>query len=190
MPSILLAAYTTVLVTELVGDRTLYTVSALASRYRAAAIAAGLAPAFMGKMAVAVALGGLIARLPGGLLTAVTALSFIAAAAAVWRSRPEPAPALEPGRGSWPRGAAVAFSSTFFSEWGDIGMVTAATLSARFHAPAVVWAAATAALLTKGALALALGVGLRRYLPRHVLRYAAVAVCVGMAVLVVVRPER
>jgi putative Ca2+/H+ antiporter (TMEM165/GDT1 family) len=69
-------------------------------------------------------------------------------------------------------------------------MVTAAALSARFHAPVVVWAAASAALLTKGALALALGVGLRRYLPRHVLRYAAVVVCVGMAVLAVVRPER
>jgi len=178
-----------VLVTEMVGDKTLYTVSALASRYRAPAIFAGLAPAFMGKMLAAVLLGGLIARLPEALLTAVTAVSFVVAAAAIWRSRPELEPALRLGDGRWTRGAALAFTSTFFTEWGDVGMVTAATLAARFHAPAVVWLAATAALLTKGALALLLGVGLRRYLPRHVLRYAAVGVCILMAAMTIAGVE-
>lgn len=189
MGAILIAAYTTVLVTEMVGDKTLYTVSALASRYRAPAIFAGLAPAFMGKMLAAVLLGGLISRLPATLLTAVTAISFVVAAAAIWRAHPEREPALDVSDGRWTRGAAIAFSSTFFTEWGDVGMVTAATLAARFHAPAVVWLAATAALLTKGALALLLGVGFRRYLPRHVLRYAAVAVCLVMAVITVVNPK-
>lgn len=46
-----------------------------------------------------------------------------------------------------------------------------------------VWWAATAALSTKALLALVLGRGLRRHLPRPVVRVGAAAVCLTLAVL-------
>ena len=54
----------------------------------------------------------------------------------------------------------VAFAAIFFSEWGDVGQVTAAAMSAKFVAPAaptttglVVWLGAVTAMVTKGVLA-------------------------------------
>jgi putative Ca2+/H+ antiporter (TMEM165/GDT1 family) len=182
--TIVLMAYTTVLVTELLGDKTLFTVSALASRYRASGIFAGLTLAFMLKMLAAVMLGELIASLPKPLVTAVAVAGFTFAAAAAWRGAgPETSTAPGTTAPGSRRGAISAFTAIVVVEWGDIGMVTAATLAAHYDAPLLVWIAATCAMLTKGAFAIALGTGLRRYLPRERVRYVAVAVCVVMAIL-------
>jgi putative Ca2+/H+ antiporter (TMEM165/GDT1 family) len=77
----------------------------------------------------------------------------------------------------------IAFAAIFFSEWGDVGQVTAATLTARYQMPLIVWLGASAALLTKGLLAVTLGRGLRRHIPGHVLRPVSAALCLLMGVV-------
>lgn len=191
MLALALTVYGAVLVAELVGDKLLYTVAALASRYALPGVSAGLALACGGKMLGAVALGRVISALPERIVSGVTAATFAATAVALWRRRPEAATADGAEREA-PRvrsGALVAFASVFFTEWGDLGQITAASMAARSGAPALVWAAGTAALLTKCALALTIGLGLRRFLPRPVMRYTAVMMCLVMAVVAIARPE-
>jgi putative Ca2+/H+ antiporter (TMEM165/GDT1 family) len=81
----------------------------------------------------------------------------------------------------------VSFAAIFFSEWGDIGQVTAATLAARFPSPLVVWVGAVGAMVTKGALAAYAGAGVRRWIQQHVspktVRYVAVAVLLLLGLL-------
>ena len=81
----------------------------------------------------------------------------------------------------------ISFAAIFFSEWGDVGQLAAATLAARYHAPFIVWSGATLALMTKGLLALTLGAGLSRRLPQNVLRYGALSLCLTMGVLSLLR---
>ena len=189
--ALLVTAYAAVLLGELAGDRLLYTVGALASRYRPTVVALGVMPALMGKALAAVLLGRVIARLPGPAVAAMTAATFAATALALWRRAPStaaravPAPMEPTGRG-----VAVAFGAVFFTEWGDVGQLTTAALTARYDAPTLVWLAASMALATKGALALALGIGLRRYAPRPLVRRTSIALCVVMGVLAIVHPDR
>ena len=184
------AVYAAVLVTELLGDKTLYVVSALATRYRTCVILCGLVPAFMGKMLAAVMLGHMVAQLSEQLIAGITVATFLLTALLIWRQEPETAPLLDLRSTQWRHGTFMAFSAIFFTEWGDVGQVTAAGLAARYHAPLTVWLAATLALTTKGALALALGVGLRRRVRRSVLRYAAMTLCITMGVLSALRSIR
>jgi putative Ca2+/H+ antiporter (TMEM165/GDT1 family) len=100
-------------------------------------------------------------------------------------------------------GASVAFAAIFFSEWGDVGQVTAAGMAAKYvwsaqasastatlwQTAILVWFAAVAAMVTKGALAGLLGEGVRRWIadrvePR-VIRYVATAALVVLGILAV-----
>jgi Ca2+/H+ antiporter, TMEM165/GDT1 family len=197
MTAIFFGTYGAVFVAEVVGDKLLYTTGVLATRYRSLSIVVGMAFAFMCKMAVAVAVGEAISRLPKPLVAAVTAASFIGVALALWRKpdvREE-----KPKDRAVLKGAAVAFAAIFFSEWGDVGMVTAAAMAAKFLTPAVagaafvtglvVWLGAVSAMVTKGVLATFLGAGVRiwiaeRISPR-VVRYVAVAALAILGVLAV-----
>jgi len=80
----------------------------------------------------------------------------------------------------------VGFAGIFFSEWGDVGQVTAATLAAKYGKAApgtqtamTVWLGAVAAMVTKGTLASFIGGGVRGWIQAHIeprtLRYAATA---------------
>lgn len=84
----------------------------------------------------------------------------------------------------------LSFVAIFFSEWGDVGQITAATMSARFGSPYVVWMAAVAAMATKGALAASIGAGLRQWIAERVspqvVRYAGVAALLVLGVASVV----
>src|SRR5262245_22740854 len=159
MLAIFLATYAAVFVAEIVGDKLLYTTGVLATRYRSGSIVAGMAAAFMCKMAVAVAVGEAISRLPKVLVAVVTAASFIGVAYTLWRKPDVRAPKAKDS--TVMRGAAVAFAAIFFSEWGDVGMITAAAMAAKFLTGAsaklsigvVVWLGAVSAMVTKGALA-------------------------------------
>jgi putative Ca2+/H+ antiporter (TMEM165/GDT1 family) len=66
-----------------------------------------------------------------------------------------------------PRAVALSFLAVLFSEWGDVGQITAAAMAARFDAPFAVWLGAVAALMTKGALGAAIGAHLRAWLLTH-----------------------
>jgi Ca2+/H+ antiporter, TMEM165/GDT1 family len=177
MIAILFATYGAVFVAEIVGDKLLYTTGVLAARYRTLPIMIGMLIAFMAKMAVAVAVGSAISKLPPLLVAALTSVSFIGVAITLWRKPVERSPEEKERRAS--RAALISFAAIFFSEWGDVGQITAATMAARFGAPLLVWAGAVAAMVTKGALAASVGAGVRQWIiariPPKVVRYAGVS---------------
>jgi putative Ca2+/H+ antiporter (TMEM165/GDT1 family) len=187
MLPIFLATYGAVFVAEIVGDKLLYTTGVLATRYRTMPIMFGMAAAFMLKMAVAVAVGEAISKLPPLLVAAVTAISFIGVAITVWRKDERRAARIET---SAPKAAMVSFAAIFFSEWGDVGQITAAAMSAKYHVPMLVWAGAVAAMVTKGILAASIGAGVRGWIQEHIppkiVRYAGVGALVLLGILSVV----
>jgi Ca2+/H+ antiporter, TMEM165/GDT1 family len=172
---ILLGTYGAVFFAEIVGDKLLYTTGVLATRYKAAPIFVGMALAFMCKMAVAVAIGKAISTLPPLLVAAITTINFFAIAYALWRK-----PDKRESHKEYPaaRATLVSFAAIFFSEWGDVGQITAATMAARFGAPLLVWIGAVSAMVTKGALAASIGAAVRQWMQDHfsprTIRFAAV----------------
>ncbi len=186
MFAILFATYGAVFVAEIVGDKLLYTTGVLAARYRTTPIMIGMVIAFMAKMAVAVAVGSAISKLPPLLVAAVTSASFIGVAITLWRKPLERKPDEKKERSA--SGAAlISFAAIFFSEWGDVGQVTAAGMAARFGAPMLVWAGAVAAMATKGALAASVGAGVRQWIvdrvPPKTVRYVGVSAMLILGLL-------
>jgi putative Ca2+/H+ antiporter (TMEM165/GDT1 family) len=185
MFAILIATYGAVFVAEIVGDKLLYTTGVLAARYRTVPIMIGMLIAFMCKMAVAVAVGSAISKLPPLLVAGLTSASFIGVAITLWRKPLERSPAEKERRAS--SAALISFAAIFFSEWGDVGQITAATMAARFGAPLLVWAGAVAAMVTKGALAASIGAGVRQWIvarvPPKVVRYAGVSALLLLGLL-------
>jgi putative Ca2+/H+ antiporter (TMEM165/GDT1 family) len=147
----------------------------------------GMAAAFMAKMGVAVVVGEAISRLPTILVASITAISFLGVAYVLWRKSDTPKKSEKTHTTS--RAAMLSFAAIFFSEWGDVGQVTAATLAARYRLPFIVWLGAFCAMITKGTLATFLGAGIRRWITQHVspkvVRYAAVALLLFLGVLTV-----
>ena len=182
------ATYGAVFVAEIVGDKLLYTTGVLATRYRPAPIMVGMAIAFMAKMAVAVALGLAISRLPPLLVAGVTTLSFCGVAYTLWRKPVTRTESKEDHAAG--KAAIVSFAAIFFSEWGDVGQITAATMAARFASPLVVWLGAVGAMVTKGALAASIGAGARRWIQDHIppriIRYAGTGLLLLLGLLSVV----
>ena len=185
MIAVLIATFGAVFVAEIVGDKLLYTTGVLTTRYRTAPIIIGMLIAFMAKMAVAVAVGSAISRLPRLLVAALTSVSFIGVAIALWRKPAQSTEVEKNHRAS--RAAAVSFAAIFFSEWGDVGQITAATMAARFGSPLLVWIGAVAAMATKGALAASIGAGVRQWIatriPPKIVRYAGVSALLVLGLL-------
>jgi Ca2+/H+ antiporter, TMEM165/GDT1 family len=185
MIAVLIATFGAVFVAEIVGDKLLYTTGVLATRYRTAPILFGMLIAFMAKMGVAVAVGNAISKLPPLLVAGLTSVSFIGVAIALWR-RPVKSVPQEKDRGA-SKAAMVSFAAIFFSEWGDVGQITAATMAARFGSPLLVWIGAVAAMATKGALAATIGAGVRQWIaariPPNVVRYAGVSALLVLGLL-------
>lgn len=184
MLTILLATYGAVFIAEIVGDKLLYTTGVLATRYRTMPILFGMGFAFMAKMAVAVLAGQAISKLPPLLVAAITTINFFLIALALWRK-----PDKREVKTEYPasRAAMVSFAAIFFSEWGDVGQITAATMSARFGVPFVVWIGAVAAMVTKGTLAASIGASVRQWIQNHLsprtIRYAAVSLLLVLGAL-------
>ena len=185
MWSLLLTAYGIVFIAELLGDKTLYSLCALATRFRPLPVFLGTLAAFMVKMAVAVLLGQALAHLNPAVIAAVSSLTFFAMAASFYWRDPEKAP--EETQATWPRTMLIACAAVLFTEWADAGQIAAATLTARYGQPFAVWLGATLAIATKGALAITLGTGISRKIPRRYLRYAAISVCLLMGTLAAFR---
>lgn len=201
MLNLVLVTYGAVFVAEIVGDKLLYTTGVLATRYRSASVVLGMGFAFMCKMAVAVAIGAAITRLPRLFVAAVTGASFIGVALTVWKKPDIREPKAKDSAVF--KGALVAFAAIFFSEWGDVGQVTAAGLAAKYvwsasesstavtlwETALLVWMGAVAAMVTKGTLASLLGASVQRWIadrvrPRDV-RYVATAALVILGILAV-----
>ena len=186
MLPIFFATYGTVFVAEIVGDKLLYTTGVLAARYRTLPILCGMMVAFMAKMGVAVWIGAAISKLPPWIVATITAINFFGIALVLWR-KPDKR---EVKRDDHPasRAVMVAFAAIFFSEWGDVGQLTAAGMAARFPvSPVVVWLGAVSAMVTKGALAASIGAGVRQWIQEHLspktIRYAAVSLLLLLGML-------
>jgi Ca2+/H+ antiporter, TMEM165/GDT1 family len=185
--SIMLTTYWTILFVELIGDKAIYTITSLASRYSPFRVYAGITVAFMGKMFVAVLFAQLLLRVPVNISASVSAAILFATAAAVWSktSGPSSLEKIGGGHSFSSNGCVIAFAAIFFSEWGDVGQLSTAALSAQYRMPLAVWTGATVALMTKGLLALTLGTQLRRLVPSRVLRIAAAGSCCVLGVIAV-----
>jgi putative Ca2+/H+ antiporter (TMEM165/GDT1 family) len=189
MLPIFFATYGAVFVAEIVGDKLLYTTGVLAARYRTAPIMLGMALAFMLKMGVAVVVGEQIGKLPPLLVASITMLSFIGVAIALWRKDVQRS---EGRRDSgMTKAMMMSFAAIFFSEWGDVGQITAAAMAvAHPTAPIVVWVGAVGAMVTKGILAATLGAGIRQWIVDRVspkvIRYAGVAALLVLGILSVI----
>ena len=187
MLGLFFATYGAVFLAEIAGDKLLYTTGVLATRYRPAPIMVGMAIAFMAKMAVAVAVGEAISRLPPLLVASVTAVSFLGVAWTVWRKPLTKTEKKEEHAAG--KAAMVSFAAIFFSEWGDVGQITAATMAARYASPVVVWIGAVLAMVTKGVLAASIGAGVRGWIQRtfspKVIRYGGVGLLVLLGILAV-----
>ena len=123
MVLIFFTTFGAVFVAEIVGDKLLYTTSVLAARYRTVPIMLGMAAAFMAKMGVAVVVGEAISRLPTMLVASITAISFLGVAYVLWRKSDTPKKSEKSHTTS--KAAMLSFAAIFFSEWGDVGQVTA-----------------------------------------------------------------
>ena len=185
---IFFATFGAVFVAEIVGDKLLYTTGVLAARYRTVPIMIGMAAAFMAKMGVAVLVGEAISRLPRFLVAGITAISFIGVAIALWRKDDQYRAERDQQKAH--KAAMISFAAIFFSEWGDVGQVTAATMTARYHIGWVVWLGAVAAMITKGSLATFLGAGVRRWIHDRVspavVRYVGVSLLLVLGSLTVI----
>lgn len=172
--------YWTILAAELIGDRSIYTVTSLAMRFRPVLVYCGIVLAFSGKMLVAVLCGSLLLRLSPVWIGAISAATFFATAICVWLKKfdeTEGSVAATPG---WSNAVVLSFSAVFFSEWADFGQISAAALAAKYNAPGPIWLGGSLALCTKGALAITVGLNLRRRIPRRVVRSLSVASCLAL----------
>ena len=177
---LLLSVYLTVLLTELVGDKAIYTISSLTSRFHPLPVFIGVVTAFAGKALAAVLVGQAVSELPRKTILLMSAVTFFLTALVIWFKRQDSrAGGAEEGRVGSSRGALVAFAAVFLSEWGDIGQLTVINLTARYQLPLVVWVGATLALTTKGIVAISLGLGLRKLLPQNYVRAASVGLCLA-----------
>lgn len=178
-----LVAFWTVLVAELVGDKSIYTIASLALRYRARIVIAAITVAFAAKMLVAVLLANVLIHLRSQWTDGLSAAAFFVSAFFLWFKEPEPAAEERPvSPGLW-RAALVCFGSLFLTEWGDPSQIAVAALTIKFHSALATWLGGTMAMATKGALAIVLGVKLGDRLPQQALRALATASCCILGVL-------
>jgi putative Ca2+/H+ antiporter (TMEM165/GDT1 family) len=176
-------AYATILTAELVGDKTLYTVTSLALRFPKTIVIASMMIAFAAKMSVAVLLGNFFTRIPATWLTLVSAAAFLASAIFIWTEDEEAQVGpVTPGPIS-PRAIVVCVAALFIPEWGDPGQIAAAALTVQSGSAWGAWLGGTLALFTKGLLALTVGIRLRQRMPKRRLRIVASACCCTLAVV-------
>lgn len=170
MISVLVVAFVTVFLAELVGDKNMLMVVSLGVRPRRLLLLAGILIAVATKMGVAVLFGNLLQQVPKSITGIVTGLTFVAAALLLaFESESDRRPS---GRMTPTNPALLAFTTILLSEWCDPGQLAAAALTAKYQAPLIVWLAATGAVFTKFSLALLVGKHLPKVFPATRFRYA------------------
>jgi putative Ca2+/H+ antiporter (TMEM165/GDT1 family) len=157
-------------------------------RFRPFYVFSGFTVAFMLKMFVAVLFGQVIAKLPASLVVATSTATFFITALVIWFKKEDAGAVQHQDDNHFSRAALITFTAISLSEWGDIGQITAATLTARYQVPLVIWLGATLALMTKGLLALTLGFGLRKHIPQRILRPISAGLCLIMGIVSAIEP--
>lgn len=181
--SIVLLAFWTVFLAELVGDKSLYALTSLALRYRLRVLYGSFALASAGKMAIAVLLGSALMRFQSRWTDVISAVAFFVSAILIWIGDRDDASQAEFQNKGAARGALAWCGIFFLSEWADPGQIAAAALALKSHLLWGVWLGATAAMLLKGAIALTLGLQLRDRLPQRALQSMASLSCCVLGIL-------
>jgi Ca2+/H+ antiporter, TMEM165/GDT1 family len=162
-------------------DKTAIAGLVLGARYRPSWVLAGVSAAFAMHVALAVAIGSLLALLPHRPLEAIVASLFIFGAFALLRGQhEEPAEDRETEPSFW-RVAATGFAVVAVAEFGDLTQLVTANLAAHYQSPFAVGVGALAALVCVAALAIFGGRALLRVLPVKWLTRAAAVAMVVMA---------
>ena len=174
---VFLVSYWTVLVVELVGDKSVYTVASLSLRFRARIVLFGVFLAFGGKMLVAVLAGQTLRHISPHWTAFLSTLILFASATLIWFKKPDRQSEADAKGMNWSRAALIPFAALFLTEWGDAGQISTVALAAQFHLPLATWLGATLAMMTKAGAALTLGVKLRDRIPEKRLRALATASC-------------
>jgi len=178
-----LVAFWTVFLAELVGDKSLYALTSLALRYRLRVLYGAFAAASIGKMAIAVLLGSTLIRFQSRWTDVISAVAFFISAILIWMGDQDEGSKPELEHKGSPKGALAWCGIFFLTEWADPGQIAAAALALKSHLLWGTWVGATAALLVKGGIALTLGLQLKDRLPQRALQLTASASCCVLGVL-------
>jgi putative Ca2+/H+ antiporter (TMEM165/GDT1 family) len=171
---IVTVAFWTVLVAELVADKSIYSIASLSLRFRPGIVFTGITLAFAGKMLAAVLLAKLIAQLHFW-TDLLSAAAFFVSALILWLKEREPVKREGPVSAGWLRTIVVCVAPLFLTEWGDPSQIAVAALSVKSHLMLGPWLGGTLAMMAKGGLAMTVGVKLQDHLPQTTLRMLATA---------------
>jgi putative Ca2+/H+ antiporter (TMEM165/GDT1 family) len=168
------------------GDKSQLLALALASRYRAWPVLAGISVATALVHALSVIVGASVAeRLPTDAINVIAGLAFVGFAA--WTLQGDAltdndeARALRAGRSAF-MAAGVAF---FIAEIGDKTMLATITLATRYEVIGT-WAGSTLGMLVADAIAIVIGAQSGRRLPERTVRYVAAGLFVLFGVLLII----
>ncbi|MGD0679487.1 MAG: TMEM165/GDT1 family protein [Polyangiaceae bacterium] len=142
-------------------DKTALAAFALATRHRPLPVFLGAALALAVQSLVAVVAGSLFALLPARPVHIGAGLVFEVSAIVMWIRKEDPEPVDERAKASGPsqfwRVFGSVFGVVFVAEWGDLTQIATAAFAARERSPWLVFGAATLALWTVTAVAVAAG---------------------------------
>jgi putative Ca2+/H+ antiporter (TMEM165/GDT1 family) len=168
--SAFVTAFVLIFVAEL-GDKTLFTILLLATRYPAIPVLIGSCAAFVLQGAIALALGSLLALLPAVWVhwTTAAVFAFFGVRLLMTEEKVESEEPAAPHH----RIALVAFGMVTAAEWGDASQIGTAALVARLHHPIQVLLGATLGLWVGTFLAVGVGRVVGPRIPGHWLRRGA-----------------
>lgn len=183
-------AFTSIFVIEL-PDKTFVATLVMSTRFRPALVWLGVSLAFLVQTAVAVTLGGVIARLPRTPVELFAALMFLVGGVILLRGArhadEEEAEAEEEFGAKAAREVkgwhivTLCFGIIFVAEWGDLSQILTASLVVRTNEPVPVFVGAYAALVAVSGLGAVLGRALLTRIPLVTIRRIGGAICLILA---------
>ena len=180
-------AFWTVLIAELVGDKSIYALTSLALRFRAGLVFTAFAVASSIKMLAAVVLGRMLIHFQSHWTDVISGIAFFVSAILIWTEESEVQSGNDAKSSSWAKGALACFASFFLTEWGDPGQISAAALVLKSHMMLGTWIGGTLAIMTKGGVVMFIGLKIRNRLPQRTLRLLASASCCVLGILALSR---
>jgi len=188
-PTIFLVVFGLVFVAEL-PDKTALAGLMLGARYPTGPVFAGMAAAFAGHVALAVAAGSLLRLLPHRVLEGVVAALFALGAVLLLRGREEETVALADRQMSSTGVALASFAVIGVAEFGDLTQILTANLAARYDDVAAVATGSVLALWAVGGLAVWGGSRVSRRMSLDALIRVGAAVMLVLAVYSLVKAVR
>ncbi|GAC1429616.1 MAG: TMEM165/GDT1 family protein [Thermoanaerobaculia bacterium] len=182
--SAFLTSFVLIFIAEL-GDKTLYTILLLATRYPARPVLIGACAAFVIQGAIAFALGSVLGLLPHVWIAWITAavFAFFGVKLLITREKMVEGSAAVPSR----KVVVTTFAMVTAAEWGDASQIGTAALVAHLRSPFMVVIGATLGLWLGSALAVLVGRMVGPRIPGHWLRTCAGLLFCAFAVVSVIR---